>query len=45
MFRQLFRRLPDLEITAPPARLLSFFIHGIKRMPCEFTAGGLQRTA
>ncbi|HEY2774569.1 MAG TPA: cytochrome P450 [Candidatus Binatia bacterium] len=40
MFRQLFRRLPDLEVTAPPARLLSFFIHGIKRMPCEFTAGG-----
>jgi methyl-branched lipid omega-hydroxylase len=41
MFRQLFRRLPDLEITAPPARLLSFFIHGIKRMPCEFTPVGV----
>ena len=40
MFRQLFRRLPDLEITAPPSRLLSFFIHGIKRMPCAFTPGG-----
>jgi len=40
MFRQLFQRLPDLEIVAPPARLLSFFIHGIKRMPCEFTPGG-----
>jgi len=40
MFRHLFRRLPDLEISAPPARLLSFFIHGIKRMPCEFTPGG-----
>ena len=38
MFRQIFRRLPDLRITAEPARLLSFFIHGIKRMPCEFTA-------
>jgi cytochrome P450 len=35
MFRQLFQRLPNLEISAPPARLLSFFIHGIKRMPCE----------
>ena len=35
MFRQLFKRLPDLQISAPPARLLSFFIHGIKRMPCE----------
>lgn len=40
MFRHLFRRLPDLEITAPPDRLLSFFIHGIKRMPCAFTPGG-----
>jgi cytochrome P450 len=35
MFRQLFKRLPDLQISAPPARLLSFFIHGITRMPCE----------
>ena len=41
MFRQLFRRLPDLDVVAPPARLLSFFIHGIKRMPCEFTPGGV----
>ena len=40
MFRQLFRRMPDLQIVAPPARLVSFFIHGIKRMPCEFRAGG-----
>jgi cytochrome P450 len=40
MFRHLFRRLPDLEVTEPPARLLSFFIHGIKRMPCAFTPGG-----
>ncbi len=39
MFRHLFRRLPDLEITDEPARLLSFFIHGIKRMPCAFTPG------
>lgn len=43
MFRHLFRRLPDLEITDEPARLLSFFIHGIKRMPCAFTPGA--RTA
>src|SRR6185369_1724429 len=42
MFRQLFRRVPDLEISAPPSRLLSFFIHGIKRMPCEFTPGGAE---
>ena len=40
MFRQLFQRIPDLEITGPPDRLLSFFINGLKHMPCEFTPGG-----
>jgi cytochrome P450 len=40
MFRELLQRLPDLEITGPPERLLSNFIHGIKRMPCSFTPGG-----
>jgi cytochrome P450 len=40
MFRELFRRLPDLEISGPPERLMSFFIHGIKHMPCEFTPRG-----
>jgi len=35
MFREIFRQLPGLEITGDPAYLLSFFIHGIKRMPCE----------
>jgi cytochrome P450 len=40
VFREIFRRLPDLEITGPPERLLSNFIHGIKRMPCTFTARG-----
>jgi cytochrome P450 len=40
MFREIFRRLPNLQITAPPERLLSNFIHGIKRMPCTFTEGG-----
>jgi cytochrome P450 len=40
MFRELLRRLPDLEITAEPERLRSNFIHGIKRMPCSFTPGG-----
>jgi cytochrome P450 len=40
VFRELFARLPDLEITGPPERLLSFFIHGIKHMPCEFRPGG-----
>ncbi len=37
MFEELFRRLPDLEITAEPEMLQSSFIHGIKRMPCTFT--------
>ena len=40
MFDEMFRRLPDLTITAEPAMLQSAFIHGIKRMPCEFTPGG-----
>ena len=40
MFRELFRRLPDLEISGEPAMLQSNFIHGIKRMPCTFTPGG-----
>src|SRR4051794_31299562 len=37
MFRELFRSLPDIEITGEPAYLQSSFIHGIKRMPCAFT--------
>jgi methyl-branched lipid omega-hydroxylase len=37
MFDELFRRLPDIEISGPPDLLLSAFIHGIKRMPCRFT--------
>ena len=37
MFNEIFRWLPDLQITGEPARLLSPFINGIKRMPCEFT--------
>ncbi len=37
MFEELFRWFPDLRITSEPARLLSPFINGIKRMSCEFT--------
>jgi cytochrome P450 len=33
MFRELFRQLPDLEVTGEPARLASNFIHGIKHLP------------
>jgi cytochrome P450 len=40
MFRELFTRLPDLEVTGPPERLHSFFIHGIKHMPCEWRRRG-----
>jgi len=37
MFQEIFQWLPDLEITSEPARLLSPFINGIKRMECRFT--------
>jgi cytochrome P450 len=40
IFRELFERLPDLEVTGPPERLASNFIHGLKHMPCAFTPGG-----
>jgi cytochrome P450 len=35
MFRELLARAPKLAVTGPPDRLQSFFIHGIKHMPCE----------
>jgi cytochrome P450 len=37
MFEELFRRLPDIEVSGEPAMLQSAFIHGIKRMPCKWT--------
>jgi cholest-4-en-3-one 26-monooxygenase len=37
MFEELFRRLPDLELSGPVARLRSNFINGIKSMPVRFT--------
>jgi methyl-branched lipid omega-hydroxylase len=37
MFQEIFQWLPDLEITSEPARLLSPFINGIKRMDCRFS--------
>jgi len=36
MFEELWRRLPNLEVTGPPAMLQSDFIHGIKSMPCAW---------
>jgi cytochrome P450 len=36
MFEELFRVIPDIEITGEPDMLQSAFIHGIKRMPCAW---------
>jgi cytochrome P450 len=35
MFRELFRRVPNIRSSAPPDRLLSSFINGIKHLPYE----------
>jgi cytochrome P450 len=35
MFRELFHRVPGIHSTAPPDRLLSNFINGIKHLPYE----------
>ena len=38
MFDELFRWLPDIRTPAPNrTTCFSSFIHGIKRMRCEFT--------
>ncbi|HBZ72537.1 MAG TPA: cytochrome P450 [Deltaproteobacteria bacterium] len=37
MIEELLRRLPDLELAGPVARLRSNFINGIKSMPVRFT--------
>jgi cholest-4-en-3-one 26-monooxygenase len=39
IFREILSRMPDLHPTAPPARLRSNFINGIKHMPIAFTPG------
>ena len=31
------REVPDIHATAPPSRLNSSFINGIKRLPVDFT--------
>ena len=36
MFDELRRRVPDLRITGEPDYLQSFFINGIKRLPCAW---------
>ncbi len=40
MFRELFRRLPDLRATGEPQLLSSSFIHGVKHLQAEFTPVG-----
>ena len=42
LFRELLRRLPDLEIIGEPAYLASLSFNGIKRMSCRL---GRKRTA
>ena len=36
MFRELFRRVPDIRAAGEPDRLLSSFINGIKHLPYTF---------
>jgi cytochrome P450 len=40
MLRELYTRLPDLELAGPPEQLRSNFINGVKRLPVSFTPGG-----
>jgi cytochrome P450 len=40
MFRELFKRIPDIHVAGEPAQLRSAFINGIKHLPVEFTPGG-----
>ena len=37
-FDELHRQVPDITVTAKPARLFSAFIHGIKSLPVGWTA-------
>lgn len=36
MLRELHRRVPTIRAAAPPKRLASNFVNGIKSLPCEF---------
>ena len=37
LYRELFERLSDIAIAAPPTLMLSMFFNGIKSLPCSFT--------
>jgi cytochrome P450 len=39
-FRELFRQLPDIQVTGEPEYLRANFIHGIKHLRCSFTPKG-----
>ncbi len=39
MFDELLRRIPEMEMSGPPARLRSNFINGIKHLPVTFRPG------
>lgn len=44
LYRELFRRLPDITAAAEPDRLMgSNFINAIKRLQCQFTPVGMGR--
>jgi methyl-branched lipid omega-hydroxylase len=40
MFRELFRRAPDICPCGEPQLLLSNFVSGVKSLPCDFTRAG-----
>ena len=35
-FRELHEQIPEIRATGEPAMLTSMFIHGIKRLDCEW---------
>ena len=37
MFKELFKRMPDIRAVGEPERLQSNFINGIKHLPAEWT--------
>jgi cholest-4-en-3-one 26-monooxygenase len=37
IFAGLMKRMPDIELAAPPRRLRSNFINGVKEMRVQFT--------
>jgi methyl-branched lipid omega-hydroxylase len=42
MLRELYTRLPDLELAGSPVQLRSNFINGVKSLPVSFTPNGVR---